>query len=315
MIHGYVLRDGRLEDGRSRDVSDLTRDRTWIDVVAPTEEERRWLSDAYGWTPPSPSDLREIEASSRFFEDEDGTHIRAFFLSEADGRVRNETVAFVLGGGMLFTVREASPLDLRSFVEQTRRTPGLVRDEFEILLRLFEHQVDRLADLLEDLHGRLEAVDERLLKLDDEAPEGLMAELAATRDVNEKIRLSLMDKERALSITLRRNGVPERHEPLAQEILRDVESLQAHTAFLSDRLEALLHEIVGRVTIAQNRIIKALSIAAVVFLPPTLIASAYGMNFDRMPELGWPFGYPLAVLAMLASGLLPLWFLKRRGWL
>ncbi|MDX1393543.1 MAG: CorA family divalent cation transporter [Gemmatimonadota bacterium] len=315
MIRGYVLRDGRLDGGEISDPAGLTDDLIWVDAVAPSDAERGWLEAAYGWTSPHESELREIEASSRFFVDDDGAHVRSFFLSESKGRPRSVTVAFLVGQGRLFTVRGSAPMDFSGLVAELRVTAALVSDEFDVMLRLFEHKVDRLADLLEGLHADLEGIDERLLDSAERAPELLMAELARKRDVNEKIRLALMDEERALSIMLRRNGIPERHQAFAREILRDVESLQTHTAFLSDRLDALLNEIVGRVTIEQNRIIKALSVAAVVFLPPTLIASAYGMNFVHMPELDRPWAYPIALVAMIASGLVPLYILKRKGWL
>lgn len=138
--------------------------------------------------------------------------------------------------------------------------------------------------------------------------------LAASQDKNDKARLSLMDKQRTLSYLLRSKGNSEEVLSLLHEILRDIRSLDEHSTFLFEKVQFLMDVTMGRINIEQNKIIKVFSIAAVVFLPPTLIASIYGMNFHLMPEFSWSFGYPLALLLMIAAGIAPYLYFKRKKW-
>jgi len=183
------------------------------------------------------------------------------------------------------------------------------------LLGLFELKVDRLADLLEQLHIELEGLSGRVFHAGERDFEDLLTLLAATQDRNDKTRLSLMDKQRALSFLLRGRTCAEEYLPLLREILRDIRSLSEHSTFLFEKVQFLMDATTGRVNIEQNKIIKIFSIAAVVFLPPTLVASIYGMNFHFMPELSWPFGYPLAIILMVAAGIAPYWYFKHKDWL
>ncbi len=145
--------------------------------------------------------------------------------------------------------------------------------------------------------------------------EALLSQIAAYEDTNGKSRLSLMDTQRALSFLLRNVKLSAEQVENTREISRDVESLLPHTAFLFDKINFLMDAMMGSVNIEQNQIIKIFSIAAVVFLPPTLVASIYGMNFRFMPELHWLLGYPAAIVLMILSALAPYWFFKRKGWL
>lgn len=142
-----------------------------------------------------------------------------------------------------------------------------------------------------------------------------MTRLARAQDVNDKSRLSLRDKERALSYLLRSGECPDQALPLLREILADIDSLSAHSAFLFDKMGFLMNATVGLVSLEQNKTIKIFSRAAVVFLPPTLVASIYGMNFHAMSELTWTYGYPISLGIMVAAGALVYWYFKRKGWL
>jgi magnesium transporter len=133
--------------------------------------------------------------------------------------------------------------------------------------------------------------------------------------INGKVRLCLMDTQRALTYLLRRARLGSAQADEVREILRDIESLLPHNSFLFEKVNFLMDAAQGFISIEQNKIIKIFSIAAVVFLPPTMIASIYGMNFQIMPELGWEWGYPLAIGLMILSGIAPYWYFKYRGWL
>src|SRR5690606_34088509 len=171
------------------------------------------------------------------------------------------------------------------------------------------------ADTLEDLHRSLESVSYLVLE-DEEAPlEDAISRLARLEDSSGKIRLCLLDTQRDISFLLRHLPTEPEQATSLREIMRDVETLMSHTTFLFDKINFLMDSTQGFINIEQNQIIKIFSIAAVVFLPPTLVASIYGMNFDYMPELHWLLGYPWALGLMIGSGVAPYWYFKRKGWL
>jgi len=175
--------------------------------------------------------------------------------------------------------------------------------------------VDQIADVLEALHKRIEAIGTRLFEVEEEILETILRDLSTAQDINDQLRLGMMDKQRVLSFLLRSGHCPPERTELLNEILRDIESLAGHSMFLFEKADALMNATMGRINIEQNKIIKIFSIAAVVLLPPTLVASIYGMNFRHMPELDWPFGYPMAVLVMILSAIAPYVLFKKKGWL
>ena len=213
----------------------------------------------------------------------------------------------------------SSPQSLRSerlatfdhVVRQSLAVPGLVSDACSSMLRLCEAKVDNLADLLKVPISVQHYT--RLLR----RPRWrrCSGRIGASLDVNDKLRLSLTDKQRVLSFLAHGHIPAGRPSPLLAEILRDVNSLMDHSLFLFQKADSLANAFMGRINIEQNQISKIFSLAAVVFLPPTLIASIYGMNFQHMPGLSWPWGYPLALGLMVISGMAPYWLFRRKGWL
>jgi magnesium transporter len=191
----------------------------------------------------------------------------------------------------------------------------LAHDAVAILLALFEIKIDDLADTLEEVYTGLEHTSNLVLEENDSAIEDAIDELAKHEDTNGKVRLCLMDTQRALTFLLRHGKLPAEHAETARELLRDIESLLPHNSFVFDKVNFLMDASLGFINIKQNQIIKIFSIAAVVFLPPTLVASAYGMNFEFMPELDWVLGYPWAITLMILSGMAPYFYFKRKGWL
>ncbi|HKJ09258.1 MAG TPA: magnesium/cobalt transporter CorA [Gammaproteobacteria bacterium] len=315
MLTAFATRDGRLEQVPVNAPEDLSDDAVWLDLVSPTPEERTWVETAYGQGLPRPSDMEEIEASARFYDDDNGVHIHSFFLHDFEDHPRNVSVAFTLNGGRLFTLHEHDLLSFRLFRLRARQQPALTRDATSILLGLFEAKVERLADVLEGVYSELETASQWVLEDSEDDVEGVISQLARQEDINGKARLSLMDKQRALSFLLRAGVLNNDQSQTTREILRDIESLTAHTSFLFDKVNFLMDAALGFINLEQNQIIKIFSIAAVVFLPPTLVASIYGMNFRYMPELHQVWGYPFAILLMVLSGVAPYWFFKRKGWL
>ena len=143
----------------------------------------------------------------------------------------------------------------------------------------------------------------------------VLGPIARHEDMNGRIRRNVMDTRRAVSFMMRSKMLNAEQFDEARQILRDIDSLDSHTAFLFDKINFLMDATVGFININQNKIIKIFSVASVALLPPTLIASLYGMNFKYMPELDWSLGYPYALALMVASALVPMWYFRKRGWL
>jgi len=315
MITVWILFEGHLQPQRVTAVDQLVSSAVWLDLEKPSPVELRWIEEAYQQRLPDIHELTEIEASSRFFQDDAGLHVRAFFLHEIQERPSNVTVGFVLNEGRLFTLRDEALITFQQYGRKLETQRELVTDAFGIMLGLFELKVDQLADLLEQLHIELEKLNTRVFHAGERDFDDVLTLLATIQDRNDKVRLSLMDKQRGLSFLLRGRSCPNQKLPLLREILRDINSLNEHSTFLFEKVQFLMDATTGRINIEQNKVIKIFSIAAVVFLPPTLIASIYGMNFRFMPELSWPFGYPLSIIFMVAAAIAPYWYFKRKGWL
>ncbi|SUC05169.1 magnesium transport protein CorA [Pasteurella canis] len=187
---------------------------------------------------------------------------------------------------------------------------------YEVLLDLFETKIEQLADVIETVYSDLEKLSRVILDgTQGEAFDQALSTLTEQEDTSSKVRLCLMDTQRALSFLVRKTRLPANQLEQAREILRDIESLQPHNESLFQRVNFLMQAAMGFISIEQNRIIKIFSVVSVIFLPPTLVASNYGMNFDVMPELGLKFGYPMALGLMALAAFAPYWYFKRKGWL
>jgi magnesium transporter len=200
---------------------------------------------------------------------------------------------------------------------RARSRPGSIGDFKDVLLDLYSTDVEYSADALEGIYQNLEEVSRSVLQKDisDQDAAASLNAMAREEDLNGRIRRNMMDTRRAVSFMMRGRLLSPDQFDDARQILRDIESLDGHTAFLFDKINFLMDATVGFININQNKIIKIFSVASVAFLPPTLIASIYGMNFRILPELNWSFGYPFAILLMIASAVTPFWYFRRRGWL
>ncbi|HUP07886.1 MAG TPA: CorA family divalent cation transporter, partial [Caldimonas sp.] len=200
---------------------------------------------------------------------------------------------------------------------RARRIPALIEDAKDVLLKLYDADAEYSADALEGIYDKLEAVSARVLgqAVNDQVAADVLSAIAREEDLNGRIRRNVMDTRRAVSFMMRSRLLTADQFEGARQILRDIDSLDSHTTFLFDKINFLMNATVGFININQNKIIKIFSVASVALLPPTLIASIYGMNFKSMPELDWPFGYPFAVALMIASVAAPFLYFRRKGWL
>ena len=252
-------------------------------------------------------------------------HIRSDFLIADESAPRTVRVAFILNQhntelksrGVLFSIHDEDVPVFRLLRMRARRAPGLIEDAKEVLLKLFDADAEYSADTLEGIYVELEKVSAKVLSGDvtDELAGEVLAAIALHEDLNGRIRRNMMDTRRALSFMMRSKMLNADQFEDARQILRDIDSLDSHTAFLFDKINFLMDATVGFININQNKIIKIFSVASVALLPPTLIASIYGMNFKFMPELDWSLGYPYALVLMVGSALVPMWYFRKRGWL
>ena len=327
MLNIFTLVNGRLFQEEIESLEELSRFQPiWVDLESPTPEEKRWIKQYFGLSIPEDAMDEDIEESARFYEEDNGElHIRSDFLIADDDEPRTVRCAFILNQhnadlksqGVLFSIHDEDVPVFRLLRMRARRAPGLIEDAKEVLLKLFDADAEYSADTLEGIYDKLETAGKKVLSGDvtDAMAGEVLGAIARQEDLNGRIRRNVMDTRRAVSFMMRSKMLNAEQFEEARQILRDIDSLDSHTAFLFDKINFLMDATVGFININQNKIIKIFSVASVALLPPTLIASIYGMNFKFMPELDWQAGYPFALGLMLASALVPMWYFRKRGWL
>ena len=327
MLNVFTLSNGRLVQVEIDQLSDLEQlQPIWVDMESPTREEKRWVKQHYGLSIPEDATGEDIEESARFYEEDNGEqHIRSDFLIDDEDESRSVRVAFILNQrntelkscGVLFSIRDEDIPVFRLLRMRARRVPGLIDDARDVLLALFDADVEYSADALEGIYDDLKKVSAQVLEgsITDTYAQEVLADIAWQENLNGRVRRNMLDTRRAVSFMMRSKMLDAEQFEDARQILRDIESLDSHTQFLFDKINFLMDALVGFLNINQNKIIKIFSVASVALLPPTLIASVYGMNFRFMPELEWKYGYVYVLLLMVASAVGPMMYFRRRGWL
>jgi magnesium transporter len=287
-------------------------------VVDPEEEELLWIKEAFGVLLPELDDLGDLEASARYFEADDGhLHIRTDFLLDEEETSRNVRVAFVMTKQVLFSIHDEDLPVFRLVRLRARLRPGSVSNAKDVLLDLYSTDAEYSADALEEVYENLEQAGKRVLQdeITDNDAEEVLETIAKEEDTNGRIRRNVMDTRRALSFLMRSKLLSDEQQEEARQILRDIDSLENHTAFLFDKINFLMDATVGFINLNQSKIIKIFSVVSVALMPPTLLASVWGMNFRYMPELEQTWGYPVAILSMVISAMIPLGYFRHKGWL
>ena len=320
MINLFVLQNGRLSQEQVEDRNELLQhvNPIWIDVVDPEEEELIWIKEAFDVLLPELDDLGDLEASARYFEADDGhMHIRTDFLLDEDETSRNVRVAFVLTKNVLFSIHDEDLPVFRLVRLRARLRPGSVSNAKDVLLDLYSTDAEYSADALEEVYENLELAGKQVLSDDisDADAADVLETIAKEEDTNGRIRRNVMDTRRALSFLMRSKLLSDEQQEEARQILRDIDSLENHTAFLFDKINFLMDATVGFINLNQSKIIKIFSVVSVALMPPTLLASIWGMNYRFMPELQWELGYPMAIGIMIISAIIPLWYFRRKGWM
>jgi magnesium transporter len=327
MLRAYGSAGDRLvmlsEDSRS-----IPPEAIWLDLLEPTDAEREAIEAAWGVGLPTWEEMSEIEESSRLYVENNALHMTVVLTINADTPDPATTVAaFVLTRERLITLRHSDPRPFQTFAARCTAEPGTRMTSDLVTVALAETIVDRLADLMQRVDRELDTIGRRIFRDTGQRADrrGIVErELAVIlKRVGRTNRLESMVRDGLLSMA---RMVPYLRQQIAgwaqpesmnriETLQRDIRSLSDYDAQINQEVTFLLEATLGLISIRQNGIIKVLSLAAVVFLPPTIVGTIYGMNFHFMPELDWAYGYPLALALMLASSIGCYWFFRWRGWL
>ena len=335
MIRTFANTDGRF--ALTGDTLEYLYGAVWVDILRPDKDEETAVERALGIDVPTIEEMSEIEVSSRLYTEDGGTFMTAMMLSHTDGdNVILSPITFILKGELLVTVRYAEPRSIDAFIARCQKGAAYTADG--VVTGLLEGLIERIGDVLERTGHELDDLSDNIFaipapqvagasvpaiptKSEKRRPrnfQSVLEQIGRKGDLLSKVRESLVSFQRLLTFgteiaASRKPG--KEYEGRIRTLSRDVQSLSDHTTFLTQKINFLLDATLGMINIEQTGIIKIFSVAAVVFLPPTLIASIYGMNFTHMPELSWPYGYPMAIGLMILSAIVPYQFFKWRGWL
>ena len=293
----------------------LPSDVIWLDVNQPDDEERQWLETLFVEDVPEEDEMDDIESSSRFRVGPDGVHILSLFPQRLSNETRGVNMSFTMRKNLLISFREDDISIVRLLRYYIRHNKVEIRSALDILLKLQDLKVDQLSDLIEDAYSTLEETSDQIT--DDTHVDETLEELVNQEELNSQILHALHDTRRALRFIRKtfESSIDDRQGRTLDEVLNDIESILPHTSFISNKINFQLEASMGYTNQKQNSIIKIFSVAAVVFMPPTWIASVYGMNFKFMPELSWYWGYPLSIGMMILSAAVTYLFFRKKGWL
>jgi len=300
----------------------------WYDLIDPTREEERLVETSLGVLVPTRDEMKDIEPSARLYIEANAEFMTVTALVNMhEHDPIKAPLTFVLSGKALVTIRYASPRPFEIFVASAVRPGGRPLPTVEhVMLGLLEAFIDRLAQVLETTGDELDAISRDVFRARAKGTprkarnlESLIEKIGNKGDMLTLVRESLVSILRLTTFHQTGGAATAKDTRAIRQdfkiLQRDAAALGDHASFMSNKVTFLLDATLGLINLEQNQIIKIFSVAAVIFLPPTLVASIYGMNFEHMPELSWQFGYPMALLAMVCSAILPYVYFKRRGWL
>ena len=299
----------------------------WIDLLEPTKEEERLAEKLLGTNIPTREELSEIEPSSRLYQRKGAAFMTMSVLyGVSDGQPASDAVGFILNDKHVVTVRYIDPKPFVVFADHVYAEPEIASDPRSLLVRMLDAIVDRLADEFEIAGDDIETISNRIFqkhahRAEKHSPEmrleAILMRIGKVEQLLGKLRETSVSTLRLLTFLLsldlmEKDDKNRRH---VESLIADADALNDHSNFLGDNLTFLLDATLGLISLEQNNVLKLFSVFAVIFMPPTLVAGIYGMNFEHMPELKWLFGYPYALVLMLASAIVPFMVARRRGWL
>ncbi|MCS6889981.1 MAG: magnesium transporter CorA family protein [Rhodovarius sp.] len=327
MITAYAVENGQLLLRDAIATAEDLAGAVWIDLCNPRPEEAALVQRALAIELPTREEMAEIESSSRLYKEGEALFLTANFLYGIEtGDFASAPITFVLTPAALVTVRHATPKAFPTFAARCQRAPGLLASPDAAMLHLFEQIVDRLADILERVGSDLDrastsafkAADAKLRATDRGAAlRAVLVTLGQVGEITARASETLLGLSRILTFVgaEKASAIRKENQGSIKTLVRDVRSLVEHANFLNNRATFLLDAVLGIINVDQSGIIKTFTVVSVALMPPTLIASIYGMNFEHMPELSWTFGYPLSLLLMVLAAVLPVLYFRRKGWL
>jgi magnesium transporter len=310
MIKIYSLKQGAINlELQGKIIPD---DIIWVDLVNSNDEEKNLVEETFGIELFTKEEIEEIESSSKYIETENEIGININFIRTDNEQINNEPVSLIIKGKLLVTQRE---YNFRAFEDTYKKLlQHKVKDGDDIYLMLLDTRIDYDADLIESITEKISIINKDLLTSKQHKKETLL-KIAALQSKTILIRENIIEKQRILSAMMKSKLFPKEDYDIMTVMLSDANSILDHTNFNFERLEYLQNTFLGLVNMEQNRVIKLFTVLTVIFMPPTLIASMYGMNFKYMPELSKPWGYPIAIGMMLGSSIITLLFFKKRKWI
>lgn len=321
MLKAYSVKDGALVP--LQPAPDSLASAAWVDLLCPTPEEEALVEQVLGIEVPTREEMREIEPSSRLYVEKDARFLTAAVVAHsASGTPKVAAVTSILAEDRLITVRYHEPAPFALFCARAAKIDQIHGRGEGVFFGLLDTIIDRLADILESVGDEIDTISQVIFAPDNpgyaKSYKEHLRQLGQRADLVSKVRESLVSHARLLLYL----GTEVEGRPLSKEassnlptMRRDIEALSMHVDYLTNKTQLLLDAVVGMVSIEQNNIIKIFAVLSVVLMPPTLVASIYGMNFRAMPELQWPWGYPAALVLMAVAGALPYLYFKWKKWL
>ncbi len=314
-VNVYVKKGEKVHVYDHLNLSETDGKILWIDLEEPDEQIKDQLELKYDIDFRSDKEIVEIEASSRYIEDEDTIIANTNFATlTSDDNFDADMVSMILNkDGILFTIRKRSYRPFYNTARKVLTLPRLFNNGYQILVTLFETRVDYEADMVEFITKKIDKLSKEIVT--DEINNEILMDIKELQEKQMLLRESVIDKQRLVSAFLKSELLPKENIEKLRILIKDISSLIDYSKFNFERLEYLQDTFLGLVNMEQNKIIKIFTVVSVIFLPPTLIASIYGMNFKVMPELSWKLGYPISLVLMVASSIGTLWFFKKKNWL
>ena len=297
-------------------LNDIRSDISWVDLQDPTISQIKEVEEFFGITFPTRQQQEEIETSSRYLENSGIIKINSTFVNIVPhtSNLEEHEMSFILTEKILFTLRFFDSRVISETVKKIKQYPMIFANASKIFVAILEARTDFDADLMESVSKYVADISKKI-NYDNKLDEKLLLKINENQDLTMSLREALFDKQRVLSSLLRNEDLMVDSYNRLRIIIKDINSLIEHANFNFTRLEYLQNSFLGLLNIEQNKVIKTFTVVSLVFMPPTLIASIYGMNFHLMPELGSEYGYPIALCLMFISSIIPLAIFKRKKWL
>jgi magnesium transporter len=308
-------KEGRLIK-RENDIRELgkVKNLVWVDLQSPSAEEEEWVENKCNISFQTPQEIVEIESSSRFFEQNDTINANSNFLRIDREGYEMYPVSFILYQNVLFTYRRGDSKTFADTVKKLKVSTESIQSGVDFMLLLLETRIEADADSLEGISRDISAISKDLTH-EQKARQEVLIRISGLQEITMMLRETSIDKQRVLSGILRSQYFPEDRKEHLRIILKDVSSLLEYTTFNFERLEYLQNTFMGLINIEQSQVIKIFTVVTIIFMPPTLIAGIFGMNYNHIPTTAEPWGFWGSLFLMVFSSAVVLWYFRRKRWI